>query len=125
MSDNGYIVLCSCHKELREELHRIGADYKVVFPDKENHKEVYRRRYIVRGNTPEFIKTQMDNWDNWVGNTLTWQEDGKEIEESSIILCTTPSGIVESMADFLDDYIQYGDGIFDCMVEQASRNNKW
>lgn len=70
MSDHGYIVLLSCHRELREELHRIGAEYRVVYPEK-NQKEIYRQRYIKRGNTQEFIDTQIEHWDEWVGNELS------------------------------------------------------
>ena len=41
MSDNGYIVLLSCHQELRNELQNQGIDYVVVVPDK-SHKDLYR-----------------------------------------------------------------------------------
>lgn len=116
MSDNGYIVLVSCHKELREELHRIGALYAVVFPDKTKHRQEYKIRYERRGNTPEFIKTQMDNWDEWVGDVLSWEdENGEKIYEYSVYLDTTPSGKIETISDFLDDVLQYGPKIFDLL----------
>ena len=86
MSDQGYIVLLSCHKELREELHRIGADYIVVYPEK-NQKEIYRQRYIERGNTEEFIETQMKHWDEWVGATIQWKGcDGWATKEKAVFL---------------------------------------
>jgi len=115
MSDQGYVVLVSCHNELREELRRIGAPYIVVYPEK-NQKEIYRRRYIERGNTQEFINTQMEHWDEWVGATQEWKdEDGWTQEESVIFLTTRSSGRIETMTDFLDDLFEYGEGIFDIM----------
>ena len=101
MSDQGYIVLLSCHKEIREELHRIGAEYIVVFPDS-NMKEIYRTRYIERGNTEEFIKTQMSNWDKWVGNVLTWENEC----ETDVYLGIKPNGEVENISNLIDDIIQ-------------------
>lgn len=102
MSDNGYTVLLSCHTELRQKLHEIGADYYVVFP-KKNQREEYRKRYTDRGNTQEFIDNQMINWDKWVGQAFEF--------EKIIYLSTTPSGRVETMTDLLDDMIQYGEEI--------------
>lgn len=115
MSDQGYIVLLSCHKELREELRRIGTDYIVVYPEK-NQKEIYRRRYIERGNTEEFIETQMKHWDEWVGATQSWlDDDGRTQEEHAVFLTIRPSGRIETMTDLLDDFFEYGEGIFDLM----------
>ena len=115
MSDQGYIVLVSYHKELREELHRIGAQYWVVYPEN-NQKEIYRRRYIKRGNSPEFIETQMEHWGEWVGATLQWEdEDGETQEEKAIFLTIRSSGRIETMIDLIDDFFEYGEGIFDLM----------
>ena len=98
MSDNGYIVLLSCHQALRDELKRQGISYHVVVPDK-CQKDEYRKRYETRGNTPEFIKLQMDHWDDWVATNKG---------EFYTILDTTPSGHIENMTDLLDDVIRYG-----------------
>lgn len=98
MSDQGYIVLVSCHRELRDELTSQEIPYIVVVPDK-CHKEEYRKRYKERGNTPEFIKVQMDNWEKWVAT---------EGSEYYLILDTTPSGHIETMTDLIDDIIRYG-----------------
>lgn len=115
MSDQGYVVLVSCHNELREELRRIGAQYIVVYPEK-NQKEIYHQRYIERGNTQEFIDTQMEHWNEWVGVTQEWlDDDGLTQEESVIFLSTRRSGRIETMTDFLDDFFEYGEGIFDLM----------
>lgn len=102
MSDNGYIVLMSCHRELREELASQEIPYIVVVPDK-GHKKEYKKRYEERGNTLEFIKVQMDNWEKWVAT------DGPE---HYIILETTPSGHIETMTDLLDEAIRYGWNVF-------------
>ena len=114
MSDQGYIVLVSCHKELREELRRIGADYIVVYPEK-NQKEIYRQRYIERGNTPEFIETQMKHWDEWVGATQSWLDDNGWKQEKTVFLTTRPSGKIETMTVFLDDFFKYGEELFNIM----------
>lgn len=115
MSDQGYIVLLSCHKELREELHRIGADYIVVYPEK-NQKEIYRQRYIERGNTEEFIETQMKHWDEWVGARIQWKGcDGWATKEKVVFLSTRLSGRVDTMTDFLDDFFEYGEELFNIL----------
>lgn len=112
MSDQGYIVLLSCHKELREKLHEIGEKYIVVYPDIDQREE-YKKRYIERGNTQEFIDNQMSHWDEWVGVSLIWTNDDNETEEERIIfLEKTPSGYLESMSDIIDDIIRYGEGVF-------------
>ena len=64
----GRLVLTSCHLELREQLCNM-LDWRqerllTLFPAIED-KEIYRKRYEERGNTPEFIKIQMDNWEKW------------------------------------------------------------
>jgi adenylate kinase family enzyme len=118
MSDQGYYVLLSCHKELREKLHELGYDYIVVYPEK-NQKNIYRQRYVERGNTPEFIAMQMSHWDDWVGRSLSWEgwDDDVKCEtyevEHVVYLDTTPSGHVETMSDLLDDLIRYGQKVMD------------
>ena len=110
MSDQGYIVLLSCHKELREKLHELGYNYIVVYPEKEQ-KEIYRQRYKERGNTPEFINTQMSHWDDWVGVSIHWETSEGFESEHVIYLDTSPSGHVETMSDLIDDIIRYGEEV--------------
>lgn len=66
----GYLVLVSCHKEIREKLidHETGVPYggRITVVPNIGDKELYCKRYIERGNTAEFIKTQMDNWEKWL-----------------------------------------------------------
>ena len=118
MDKQGYIVLLSCHRELREKLHELGVKYYVVYPEK-NQKDIYRERYEERGNTPEFIAMQMSHWDEWIGVTLRWEGYDPDLgaetveEEHAIYLVTSPSGKVETMSDLLDDIIQYGEEVID------------
>ena len=66
----GYLVLVSCHKEIRERISDVtnGVSYNerlTIVPDVSD-KEWYKQRYTERGNTPEFIKVQMENWEKWL-----------------------------------------------------------
>ena len=49
MSKQGYTVLVSSHKEMREELLARGKDFVVAIPNKED-KDIYIQRYKDRGN---------------------------------------------------------------------------
>jgi hypothetical protein len=61
MANNGYIVLLSCHKELRKELRSQNIDYLLALPP-EDKKEEYIQRYKNRKNTDDFIELLSDNW---------------------------------------------------------------
>lgn len=111
MSDQGYVVLVSCHNELRETLFKENIEYLVVYPGMDQ-KEEYQKRYEGRGNSEAFIRMQMSHWSEWVG-ACVWKKtvgDGTMIRESMVFLTTTPSGHVETMTDFLDDILRYGEG---------------
>lgn len=63
----GYLVLVSCHKELREILcNLIPSDIRITIVPNIKDKELYRERYESRGNTTEFINIQMNNWETWL-----------------------------------------------------------
>jgi hypothetical protein len=86
---NGYIVLVSCHKEIRERiLSMLAGDNTNVCTIVPNvaDKELYRERYTRRGNTPEFIKVQMDNWEKWLdkGNAIEG-ERWIEMQEGEVL----------------------------------------
>lgn len=86
---NGYIVLVSCHKEIRERiLSMLDGDNTNVCTIVPNvaDKELYRERYTRRGNTPEFIKVQMDNWERWLdkGNAIEG-ERWIEMQEGEVL----------------------------------------
>lgn len=61
MANNGYTVLMSCHKELREKLHSKNVCYLLALPSKDS-KDEYIQRYKNRKNTEEFIQLLSDNW---------------------------------------------------------------
>ena len=71
MRDSGYIVLVSCHKELRTHLHNNGIKYYVVLPNLEN-KDAFIQRYINRGNSEDFIRTIDENWESFC-EELPWE----------------------------------------------------
>lgn len=65
MSDNGYTVMISTHKEVLDALEQIEARYTVVIPPTTD-KSTYLMRYAMRGNTDEFIGLLDKNWDGWL-----------------------------------------------------------
>ena len=65
MLNNGYTVLLSCHKELRDKLREIGTPYFVYIPDI-NKKSEYMQRYKARGNTEAFVDLLDKNWGSWI-----------------------------------------------------------
>lgn len=62
MAENGYTVLLSCHKEIREELYN---GYYLAIP-RNLDKADYIKRYRDRGNNEEFIKKIEENWDSYL-----------------------------------------------------------
>jgi hypothetical protein len=80
-SANGFIVLVSCHQELRDALRDIclrnslssrfefGTEklynFTTILPDAAD-KEIYRKIYESRGNTQQFIDVQMNHWEEWI-----------------------------------------------------------
>ena len=73
MKNNGYTVLVSCHKELREELHNQGIEYYLAMPTI-NEKSIYLNRYKNRGNTEEFIKMMDENFEKFT-EVYDWEKD--------------------------------------------------
>ena len=65
MSDNGYTVMVSTHAEMLEALEQIEARYTVVIPPITD-KDIYLRRYDMRGNTYDFIRLLDENWQRWI-----------------------------------------------------------
>jgi len=59
MAKNGYIVLVSCHKELREELH---DGYIIAKPAQLDRLE-YIKRYKNRGNNEAFVNLMDKKWE--------------------------------------------------------------
>lgn len=65
MSDKGYNVMVSTHKELLDSLEQIEARYTVVIPPITD-KNIYLMRYEMRGNSHEFISLIDENWERWI-----------------------------------------------------------
>lgn len=65
MSDNGYNVMISTHKEVLDALEQIEASYTVVIPPITD-KNTYLLRYDMRGNSYEFIRLLDENWERWI-----------------------------------------------------------
>lgn len=65
MSDNGYTVMVSTHKEMLVALEQIETPYTVVVPNV-NDFNAYISRYEQRGNTEEFIHKICSNWNDWI-----------------------------------------------------------
>lgn len=83
--NQGYLVLTSCHKEIRERLCDFsgGVPYGeriTVVPDVSD-KELYFRRYTQRGNSEKFIMAQMVNWTNWLD-----EEKNRALTESWVVM---------------------------------------
>ena len=58
-----------------------------------NDKELFRKRYEQRGNSEEFIKLQMDNWEKWTSENnrlltehLEYMESGETLYDTIIRL---------------------------------------
>lgn len=69
MSDNGYTVMISTHKEVLDELEQIEASYTVIIPPTTD-KNTYLMRYEMRGNSHEFIRLLDENWERWISAIL-------------------------------------------------------
>ena len=98
-SKQGFLVLLSCHKEIRERILSIHDDYRItIFPCIKD-KELFRKRYKQRGNSEEFIKLQMDNWEEWtsknnkiIGEHLEYMESGETLYDTIIRLSKLSPG---------------------------------
>ena len=77
MHKQGYTVMVSSHKEMRDELLSRGVDFISVIPKKEN-KDLYIERYRERGNTEEFIKLLDENFNYWIDEIL---------EDERLVVC--------------------------------------
>lgn len=98
----GYLVLVSCHKEIRERIcdHTKGVlfgDRVTIVPNIED-KHLYAERYRLRGNTQEFINLQMLNWETWLDEkknrilTEQWEvmEKGETLYDAIVRLSKLP-----------------------------------
>lgn len=75
MDEQGYTVLLSCHKELREQLQEQCIPYVCVLPNNELKGE-YMERYENRGNGCTFIEKM----------NIHWNEYCTQLENESIVI---------------------------------------
>ena len=64
MSSNGYNVMLSAHKELRQLLLDNDIKFITIMPTISQLNE-YKRRYKERGSSNLFIKKMAENWDEY------------------------------------------------------------
>ena len=62
----GYTILASSHKEVRDALIKEKMIFTLVYPDK-SLKDEYLERYKERGSPQSFIDLLDKNWDTWIG----------------------------------------------------------
>lgn len=65
MHNNGYTVLVSSHKEMRDTLLQKNIPFTVVMPSY-NEKSIYINRYIDRQNDSTFIEMMECNYDSFI-----------------------------------------------------------
>ena len=92
MSDNGYTVMVSTHRELLAMFEQMEVSYTVITPPITD-KEIYLNRYDMRGNSYDFIRQLDTNWQQWIS----------EIVEKPTVLKTVvvlpKDGCIKAFAD--------------------------
>ena len=76
MGNGKMLVIPSCYM-VRSLLRVEGIPYILCYP-RRDAKETYRKRYIDRGNTEEFLDIFIDRWDNFL-DLLEGDDYGKHI----------------------------------------------
>lgn len=69
MSDNGYTVMVSTHRELLAMFEQMEVSYMVIIPPITD-KEIYLHRYDMRGNSYDFIRQLDTNWQQWISEII-------------------------------------------------------
>ena len=92
MSDNGYTVMVSTHRELLAMFEQMEVSYTVIIPPITD-KKIYLNRYDMRGNSYDFIRQLDTNWQQWIS----------EIVEKPTVLKTVvvlpKDGCIKAFAD--------------------------
>ena len=70
--DKQDIIFVSSHEQVRQALR--GIPLVIVFPSL-SMKDEWRQRLIDRGSPIEFVKLVMDNWNTWISNIWTCDDD--------------------------------------------------
>lgn len=95
MSDNGYTVMVSTHKEILDALEQIEARYTVVIPPLSD-LDTYRLRYDQRGNSYDFIVKLTNKWTEWISDII----DTPSVLKTVVIL--PKDGCIQAWAKDMD-----------------------
>lgn len=75
------IILVSTHKQVRDMLLAEGIDHIVVIPENtEASLSVWREGLVNRGSTEDFIRVQLDHFEEWTDEIKQSTPEGKLIE---------------------------------------------
>lgn len=80
LTDMGFNVLISSHKEVREALQAQGIEYTIVLPSLDMKEEMISR-YLSRGNQESFVNLLKTNYEKFVGD-LSIDPNEKVVLES-------------------------------------------
>lgn len=92
MSDSGYNVMVSTHREMLDALEQIETHYTVIVPPISD-KKTYIGRYCGRKNSREFIDKLSSNWDRWISEII----DNSSVLKTVVIL--PKDGCIKGWAD--------------------------
>lgn len=67
LTDMGFNVLISSHKEVREALQAQGIEYTIILPSLDMKEEMISR-YLSRGNQESFVNLLKTNYEKFVGD---------------------------------------------------------
>lgn len=67
LTDTGFNVLISSHKEVREALQAQGIEYTIILPSLDMKEEMISR-YLSRGNQESFVNLLKTNYEKFVGD---------------------------------------------------------
>lgn len=113
-SNQGFLVLLSCHKEIRERVLSIPYGERITIFSCIDDKELFRKRYEQRGNNEEFIKLQMDNWEKWTSKNNRLVGEHLEYMESRETLYDTIIRLSKLSPNRFCNY--YGCLVYDCSL---------
>ena len=68
--DNATHIFVSSHENVRQAMKTAEIPYILVYPRRDMLPEIVGRCYL-RGNNEQFIKTLIENWDNWIDSCET------------------------------------------------------
>lgn len=96
--DEGFVVFCSTHKEVRDALLNAGMSFTMVLPDP-TLCDFYMQRYHNRGSSEAFISLMYNKWHEFIDDCL-----GQALQNPDRIkLITLNSGL-----EFISD-LQFGE----------------